>query len=236
MSNENWLNAYARKLDKPLTAMLRGEAPVPPQGNLPALAAQGKSFEVIIKAPAGQQKALGFALDSAGVRPTLDLSVIDGFAAVVTVPQVQQLVTEDCVEMIFHDGQVHTCLDIASPTVGAPKAARLGALGEGTTAAILDTGIFPHPDLAGRIIGWADFTPLFGLSPYDDNGHGTHVAGCVAGNGTMSDGLYRGPAFRANLVGVKVLNAAGFGSFSRIIAGIGFCILYRSLYNISVIN
>ena len=57
--------------------------------------------------------------------------------------------------------------------------------------AILDTGIGNHPDLADRVDAFCDF--LYGeKSPYDDSGHGTHVAGCIGGSGKASGGMYKG--------------------------------------------
>ena len=53
-----------------------------------------------------------------------------------------------------------------------------GLSGKGVTAAVLDTGIALHPDLSGRIAGFADFVGGQ-KQPYDDSGHGTHVAGCL---------------------------------------------------------
>lgn len=107
--------------------------------------------------------------------------------------------------------------------------------GKGVTIAVIDTGVHPHPDLEGRIIGFVDLVNGRSI-PYDDNGHGTHVAGDAAGSGAMSDGLYKGPASEANLVGIKVLNAEGSGKTSDIIKGIQFAIAAKDALNIRVIN
>ncbi|WP_429627613.1 S8 family serine peptidase [Bacillus amyloliquefaciens] len=50
--------------------------------------------------------------------------------------------------------------------------------GKGVTVAVIDTGIYQHPDLEGRITGFADFVNQR-TEPYDDNGHGTHCAGDI---------------------------------------------------------
>lgn len=67
--------------------------------------------------------------------------------------------------------------------------------GEGITAAILDSGIAAHEDFGDRILAFSDFVSGRGM-PYDDNGHGTHIAGILAGSGKRSDGRYAGIAPR----------------------------------------
>ena len=94
-----------------------------------------------------------------------------------------------------------------------------GIGGQGIGIAVVDTGLTPHPDYRDRIIGWYD--PLYGRTePYDDNGHGSHVAGIAAGNGSLSQGTYLGIAPQASLVGVKVLNHKGNGTINDIMNGL----------------
>jgi serine protease AprX len=103
------------------------------------------------------------------------------------------------------------------------------------TIAILDSGIDPnHVDLKGKIIGWKDF--INNLSPaYDDNGHGTHVAGIAAGAG-KGNSAYTGVAPGASLVGVKVVTAGGSGSLSILAAAIDWVIDNKDTYGIDIIN
>ncbi len=93
--------------------------------------------------------------------------------------------------------------------------------GEGVRLAIVDTGIARHPDL--RIAG--GINTLGGRSYYDDNGHGTHVAGIAAGLG--AHGGQAGVAPRVRLYAVKVLDSYGFGFISDIVEGIDWCIRNR---------
>lgn len=102
--------------------------------------------------------------------------------------------------------------------------------------AVLDTGIDGnHVDLdGGKIIGWKDYVNSQS-SPYDDNGHGTHVAGIVAGEGDGNPN-YEGVAKGAALVGIKVLDRNGSGSMSDVTAAIDWCVTNKDVYGIDVIN
>jgi serine protease AprX len=87
----------------------------------------------------------------------------------------------------------------------------LGVTGKGVTVAIVDSGVdFTHPDLAEAMVANVKVSPLGdqpppieGLPNTDNSsGHGTHVAGDVAGRGTASNGTYKGSAPGASLVGI----------------------------------
>lgn len=106
--------------------------------------------------------------------------------------------------------------------------------GKGITVAVLDTGIYPHRDLKKNSILSLDF--INAKPKYDDNSHGTHVCGIIAGNGEMSRGLYKGIAPEASLISLKVLGRNGTGSAENIIKGIHWIIENHRKYNIKVVN
>ncbi|AAL81794.1 alkaline serine protease [Pyrococcus furiosus DSM 3638] len=127
-------------------------------------------------------------------------------------------------------------LDESAAQVMATYVWNLGYDGSGITIGIIDTGIdASHPDLQGKVIGWVDF--VNGRSyPYDDHGHGTHVASIAAGTGAASNGKYKGMAPGAKLAGIKVLGADGSGSISTIIKGVEWAVDNKDKYGIKVIN
>ena len=139
------------------------------------------------------------------------------------------------IKKIHTDREVRALTDIARPSIKADVLHAQSIKGDGITVAVVDTGIYPHTDLQGRIKAFKDFINNR-VNPYDDNGHGTHCAGDVAGDGNASNGQYTGIAPKASLVGVKVLNKMGSGSLSYVMAGIQWCIDNRALYNINVIS
>ena len=121
-------------------------------------------------------------------------------------------------------------------TVGSDQVTGSGnnkVSGAGIGIAILDTGIAQTNDFENRIVANVDFT---GEGTYDLNGHGTHVSGIAAGNGSYRGTSYAGIAPGANLISVKVLGADGTGDASTIIQGIEWTIRNRNKYNIRVIN
>ena len=129
-------------------------------------------------------------------------------------------------------------MERTSATIGASWVReKLGFDGTGVGVAIIDSGIANwHDDLgADRVVHFADFV-TFLPQPHDDYGHGTHVAGIIAGNGYDSGGARRGIAPGANLIVLKVLDATGDGFISNVIAAIDYAIEQRVRLNIRVLN
>ncbi|MCA9776578.1 MAG: S8 family peptidase, partial [Candidatus Eremiobacteraeota bacterium] len=106
--------------------------------------------------------------------------------------------------------------------------------GNGVTIAVLDSGVAYHPDLGERYLGQIDFVKGEPI-PYDDNGHGTHVAVTAAGNGSMNP-MFAGPAQEANVISMKVLSGEGSGKTSDIIKAIQTAVEMKDELNIKVIN
>jgi len=122
-------------------------------------------------------------------------------------------------------------------TVGSTAVrSRLGLDGSGIGVAIVDSGAMrSHDDLDTRIERFVDFT-----SPrthaYDDYGHGTHVAGIVAGSGADSGGARAGIAPGARLTVLKALDENGRGHISDVIAAIGYAVAHKDELHIRVLN
>jgi len=150
-----------------------------------------------------------------------------------------QLAACPIVEGIYPDREVRATLSESGPLIGQPAAEAGGATGQGIGIAIVDTGIdYTHPDLGApasypnaKVKGGYDFANN-DTNPWDDEGHGTHVASIAAGTGTT----YRGIAPKAHLLAVKVLDAYGSGMMSTVMAGVEWCIQHKAEFNIRVIN
>ena len=111
----------------------------------------------------------------------------------------------------------------------------MGLTGAGVGVAVLDTGIYPHEDFENRIMAFKDFVRRR-PGPYDDNGHGTHIAAMIGGNGASSGGRYRGVAPGCGLIAVKVLDFRGNGFASDVLAGLRWIRENKEKYGIRVVN
>lgn len=146
------------------------------------------------------------------------------------------------------DVPVRTWLSVSNQSTAADQTRAgtsgflgIGALaavnGKGVTVAVVDSGInTKHTALANKVI--ASVSTVTGdPSTGDAFGHGTHVAGIIAGLSTTTTPFYTGGiAPGASLVNVRVLGADGTGLTSDVIDGIDWVIAHKSAYNIRVIN
>ncbi len=127
------------------------------------------------------------------------------------------------IKQIRLDHRIRAVTDQSVPQIGAPEAWKRGLTGKGVKVAVLDSGIdATHPDLAGRVIAQENFSDSPEVT--DHAGHGTHVAGILAGTGAASGGKYRGVAPDASLLNGKVLDDQGSGSESGVIAGMEWAV------------
>ncbi|GAA3407244.1 serine protease AprX [Paenibacillus hodogayensis] len=163
---------------------------------------------------------------------------LQAMSARISLAGLRRLCCHRNVTRVHLDRKVRVTLNVATPSVGASELQKQGIGGKGVTIAVIDTGAYPHPDLTkpvNRIKAFKDFVNGR-KKPYDDNGHGTHVAGDAAGNGYSSKGKYRGPADKAKLVIVKAFGSDGEADSSDVIAAVDWVLRNRKKYGIRVLN
>ena len=153
--------------------------------------------------------------------------IFNGIAGSVSMGDLSALADLSEVEKVHLDYEVHVTLADSVPLIGAPDVWSLqdslgqSVTGHGVVVAIVDTGIdYTHADLGGcfgpscRVKGGYDFSNN-DTDPFDDMGHGTHVAGIVGASGAST-----GVAPDVSFLVYKVLGSGGSGSFSDVVAGI----------------
>jgi subtilisin family serine protease len=139
------------------------------------------------------------------------------------VPSPEPVTTD---ELVGHD---HGSYQYGVAAINAPHVwEAFGTRGDGVSVAVLDTGIDPdHPDLEFTQDRWAGFGPAgsqLERSPYDRDGHGTHVSGTVAGGRAsgLDSAPHLGVAPNVDLYNVKVLDNGG--TFTQILAGVEWAV------------
>ena len=171
---------------------------------------------------------------------------LDGYAAWIPAGSLRRLARGSNVRHISYDLPVRPSNDLNFVTLGADLAATWlgedgsGLDGSGVTVAIVDSGIASHPDLGGRLVAEAEIV-LHEKGFADYYGHGTHVAGIIAGDGASSSDTasfrrFNGIAPGAGLVSVRVLGSGGDGRVSDVMAGIDWVVANKDLYRIRVMN
>ena len=127
--------------------------------------------------------------------------------------------------------------DTLRATLGLPATGNEGA---GVTVAVVDTGVDNSDDLAGRVIH-VDASVAAGtvarIRPLEDGyGHGTFMAGLIAGNGKASNGAYVGVAPKARILDVRVADPDGSTSLIQVLRGLDVVGSTGKLLNVKVLN
>jgi serine protease AprX len=216
----------------------------------PATGAPAK-MRVIVQAKGGQDAAAA-AVRAVGGTVNRRLPIIDGVSAVVARSKTSTLrsiagvvnVTPDA-KVGFDGAAAPTKVTAKKPSshipdvVNATKMWAKGIKGNGVTVAVLDTGVYAaHPDLQGRVVHCVDFSHERGTDAECDDtfGHGTFMAGLIAGNGAASKKAIVGTAPQAKIVSVKVAGFDGSTDISHILAGIQWVVSHKDAYGIRVLN
>lgn len=185
---------------------------------------EDKEVSIIVTVGKGKNKDnVENALTKAKGEKIKHYKLANAFSAKVKVKDIKSIAGVPDVERIYPDFKVKVALDDSVPII---RADTLWSKynGSGITVAVIDTGIDKnHPDLKNKVVNEVSFAPDE-PSPEDGFGHGTHVAGIVAGSGAASGSKYTGVAPGASLMNVKVLGKYGWGTASSVMSGIEYAV------------
>ena len=157
-----------------------------------------------------------------------------GRAARISNALLKRLADDPKVKRVHRDREVTASIARTAITVGAKNVhAQYGYTGAGVGVAVIDSGVTPwHDDLTianrtgQRVTAFVDFVNNR-TTKYDDWGHGTHVAGIIAGNGYDSTGDRAAIAPKASIISLKALDFEGKGRISNIIAALDWAVANR---------
>jgi serine protease AprX len=225
---------------------------VPAQAGLAAPVRSGPQTRLLVTLDPRAHAAVERQVHAVGGSVTRDLPLVSAVAVSVPAAAVATIAAVPGVRSATPDAAVQVLGTTASDggpsvyrqVVGSDAAERAGLDGSGVGIALVDTGIADVPDLAGQVQPVTDDTgvqrPCVNLSGeatcQDSYGHGTFIAGLIAGNGASSGGAVRGVAPGAHLVSVKVAGRDGSSDVSTILAAIQWVVSFRDRYGIRVLN
>jgi serine protease AprX len=203
----------------------------------------GTSRIIVTSAAGATTSAVASVILLAGGTPGRTLPIIDAQVAEVPNAALPLLAASSLISHLSLDRLVVGAMERTGQTVGATAVRQeLGYDGAGVGVAVIDSGITSwHDDLADgqggaqRVDQFVDLVTSQ-TAAYDDYGHGTHVAGIIAGNGFDSGGARSGIAPRARLIVLKALDGTGRGRISDVIAALGYVLDRHDALNIRVVN
>ena len=204
----------------------------------------GRSRVIVRGANTASLPLLTLLIQQIGGVPGRQLPIVEAIAADVPNGSLNALAASSLVRRVVLDRVVRDSMDRMGETIGATSVRQeLGYDGTGIGVAVIDSGIaawhddLTRPDVPGsqRVDQFVDFVNGR-QTAYDDYGHGTHVAGIIAGNGFDSGGARAGVAPGARLLVLKVLDASGRGRISDVIAAIDYVVSHQGTFNTRIIN
>jgi serine protease AprX len=229
-------------------------APRPTGAVDPALVGLRGTVGVVVQAEPGRTATVRRAVARLGGRVTTSLPIVSGLAARLPANAVHALAASPGTRVVSLDRKMHVQATSSSEppasvyrrVVRADRLNAAGAGGRGVTVALVDTGVTPMPDLAGRLVpvasdprGLATARCMnFSAEPgcEDSYGHGTFIAGLIAGDGSASRRRYVGAAPAANVLSVKIAGRDGSADVSKVLAAIQWVVSYSDRYNVRVLN
>ncbi len=201
----------------------------------------GRSRVIIRAATGASANAVSTLVRTAGGSSGRALPLIGARVAELPNAAILALASHPLVAQVSQDRPIVGAMERTGATVGATVVRRdLGYDGTGVGVAVIDSGAAAaHDDLTGQggsqVDRFVDF--VNGREDaYDDYGHGTHVAGIIAGNGYDSGGARSGIAPGARLTVLKVLDGSGQGRISDVIAALDYVVANKDALNIRVVN
>ena len=162
---------------------------------------------------------------------------INAFSIVATPKTIINLTNNKSVKYISSQTKVSTMINVSKKIMGTDYFYNQGIYGDNITIAVIDTGIKPHLDFTmptNRIIKFIDLVN-YNILPYDDNGHGTFVAGIAGGNGIVSNYKYSGIAPKCNILSIKTLDENGETGAVKILEAMQWVYDNKERYNIAVV-
>jgi serine protease AprX len=207
-------------------------------------------ISVIVRERSPRTPAAEALIRRAGGTITRRLPIVGGFAARIPVAALAQLAQAQSIASVSPDARirVHSAADTTLPlqeydaldpnrvwqkAIGLPRV-RPTYDGTGVSVALLDTGVTQAADLLPAVRLRLDFTP--GGDGIDRFGHGTHMAGIIAGNGAASQAQWAGVAPGARLISIKIAGPDGATDASVVLAALQWIVSHKDAYHIGVLN
>lgn len=141
------------------------------------------------------------------------------------------------VDYIALDNNAFLCGSSVNSANGVSFQEKYKLTGKGICIGVIDSGVYPHPDLlqpTNRIKKFVDLINSYKY-PYDDNGHGTFISGLICSSGYISKHMYRGIAEGSSVYAIKAFNSTSKGFISDILYSLQLLLKESTEYNIKII-